>query len=292
MRTYFLSLLLPSCLLALAGCSEKTDVEPIRAHYTSEFPDKEINLAKKLDDRITLLSESKKDTLQLSILYNKVLKKTTIIDDTTKDTLFYGKVYKHRGLHYFCSKAKDSVYWISAVKIKRDMIQGLGTEYWQMYSIDELLDSNKNAALHQLVDKNKPGYAITPDKKIVSAFYESIIDSMPVLYRLQTSEEKIAKKPEKEDEIISNTETSDTLALPIIHRYYPNPVKDVLHLETNVESEYELMLTDVKGDVILKESFSGFRKSLKLQNILPEIYLLQINSNELERRETVKILVQ
>ncbi|MBX9850934.1 MAG: T9SS type A sorting domain-containing protein [Cytophagaceae bacterium] len=280
----FHSLLLLIIILLFAQCESKGTIEPPATFFISPFPDKEINLEKKLGSVISVSNGY--DIIDLHFSFNPTDKTNLISGSTPDDTIFYGKISKHKGIYYLSTQRSDSCFWITAIKIRDGYIKGLGAEWEQMYEMDAKLNMDSSCVLRKLVIQNKIN-ALIPDRKILKSYFEKYIDSLPELKIIHPAEKIISdgkpENPEEEDYDIS------VPSKKIIDKYYPNPIQDYLTLEIAKEGSYELNVYTSEGLLLHKESFTGKVKQINFRDIPTGNYFLKISNGS--ESETVKILV-
>ena len=120
-------LIIVSCKQAEAPAEE---VMPIST-FDSPFPKNNKQLSRIFGDK--LLIKSYNDTLIYKIVSNKT---SNLITNENGDTIFFGKVCKYRDYYYFNQKVDDTSYYISAFKIKGNLVYGLD-RLSQYYAVDE-----------------------------------------------------------------------------------------------------------------------------------------------------------
>ena len=69
-----------------------------------------------------------------------------------------------------------------------------------------------------------------------------------------------------------------------LFRIYPNPAKDVLHVETNSNATFSLI--DQSGKIIITTSING-QGSINISNITPGLYYLKNNSTSSVRKVVI-----
>jgi photosystem II stability/assembly factor-like uncharacterized protein len=79
-----------------------------------------------------------------------------------------------------------------------------------------------------------------------------------------------------------HTETQD-------YTYYPNPVRDILHINSSTSFE-RVMLFNINGQLIIDEPVNSTNKELSLSGLSSGIYLVKVQSNNVV--ETFKIVKQ
>jgi hypothetical protein len=70
-------------------------------------------------------------------------------------------------------------------------------------------------------------------------------------------------------------------------KVFPNPVEDVLHVESSNRIEY-LILRDIQGKVILERSPAVFQFQLEMGDILSGVYFLEVHT--LYGKELIKVM--
>lgn len=158
----------------------------VKSSFDKPHPKRPRNLEKVLGSQFSIKREN--DTISFKVNFNKISKVNVITETNTNDTIFYGMVAKYKKLYYFNQQFNDSTFWIHAVRIRKGYIQGLQTEWGQMKAWDVEIDSlfsiqneDKNPLSSIVISYNPEleRIRLTPKRKLIRAFYESIIDSMP-----------------------------------------------------------------------------------------------------------------
>jgi carboxypeptidase T len=94
------------------------------------------------------------------------------------------------------------------------------------------------------------------------------------------------------DDLTFNTLNDDTLSLEDIQQYqfgiYPNPVKDILHITTNL-TDYTAAVYAMDGKLI-KSSKASTNHSLDYSDLAPGIYILKLSQKQ--TLQTFKIIKQ
>ena len=94
------------------------------------------------------------------------------------------------------------------------------------------------------------------------------------------------------DDLTFNTLNDDTLSLEDIQQYqfgiYPNPVKDILHITTNL-TDYTASVYAMDGKLI-KSSKASANHSLDYSDLAPGIYILKLSQKQ--TLQTFKIIKQ
>ena len=63
-------------------------------------------------------------------------------------------------------------------------------------------------------------------------------------------------------------------------RAYPNPGRDKIWVETGIEVNGELSITDLRGKILYQASYEGQKTALQIGDLAKGIYLLQLNTTQ------------
>jgi len=153
------------------------------------------------------------------VSFKRSNKENCIVRQDTRDTVFSGIINKYRGLYYFNKELNDTTFWIYTVKIDETTITGLGNGWLQMlYLNNEVINVVKeNSDLKKLIKYKNSGnrkIRLIPDKKILSNFYHTIIDSMlcAVIMNERTSNTELKSSNNEDEENYSVAEKGNFIA--------------------------------------------------------------------------------
>ena len=267
-------------LVALLSQCGNNKIKP-KSFYDSPFPKANKNLTNIIGDHLTVKRNG--DTIQLKIYSDE--NNNTILNEKSGDTLFNGTVCKFRGLYYFSQKFNDTTYWINAVKIKDNLIFGLGSGLWQMLQLDDEIKNGKSEKLVSYINSDKSVIRLHPDKREMKYFYNAIIlNEIPdtiitfdnhFASTIDTS--NIATKVDPEENVI-------------LSRVYPNPTTDIINIELQQKRNVSFLLTDINGKTIQQGQFSKTSNQLDIKNQATGIYILTLLNSTDNQKENIKII--
>ena len=264
-----------STLIILLSCSEssKTSFYP-KSYFNSELKTIKVNLQNILGDSFSIIG--KRDTITYKVAYDKKLK-TNTIQSLDFDTIFYGTVNRKSGLYILNKKIEDSIYWYSAINIEDSLITGFSTINFQMFMIDNLIDSS-DLLINQL-QQDTNIYELTPNKKIVKNIFWNIIDSLkPEKLITYKSSDLITENDIKQDSVFNLN-------------IYPNPFINDLNIELNKLSKYKYVIMNSQSKIIKEGEFNKEKEKLDLSFLIDGEYYIKItdlNSNEIIIKKIIK----
>lgn len=294
----FLSLLILISLLNSCTSDHVEDIFAIKSGFNNSFPGKSKNLIVYLGPEFSVKQDE--DTLNFQVVYDKGNQFNHIINVLSGDTVFAGTVSRYKGLFYFSQAVNDSTYWICAVKIGKESIRGLNMEWLQMKAwdsqFDEEQDLSKNiqndyARVLQYIDYNNDIIRLSPEKKVLRKFYESIIDSLPSLPIIKKSNSPFLSKSEEDQTEIEPLQTTRTNSV-LIMNLYPNPVAKNLTVELINVGPYYYKIIDAKGNAVVNGIFEKQVNELGLSGLAKGEYLIRLYASDqsiVESRRFIKM---
>ena len=81
-------------------------------------------------------------------------------------------------LYPFNEKINDSSYYISALKIKGNLIYGLYDRWSQLYEVDDIIIKGNNKKLVKFISRDTTKIRLHVDKKELKDLFNSIINSV------------------------------------------------------------------------------------------------------------------
>lgn len=261
--------------------AEEASLESPKSTFDSPFPKNNKQL-----DRIfgeTLLVKKYNDTLVLNIKSNKY---TNLITDKEGDTLFYGKVCKFRDYYYFNHKENDTSYYISAFKIKGDLIYGLDF-LPQYFAVDE--NTLKGVYKKELVLINSDTTVIrlkTNKVELKKLFTIIMNNTVPdTLIQPKSTINTISK-----NELVTEKDEDDSENLEYLVKAYPNPAVDYINVETNKKSSFQLFISSNK--LILEGQLTDGKNKIDISNQQSGLYFLIVKNIENNQSKTMKIIIK
>lgn len=265
-----------SCKKAVAPAEESP-----KSTFDSPFPKNNKQL-----DRIfgeTMLVKKYNDTLVLNIKSNKY---TNLITSKEGDTLFYGKVCKYRDYYYFNHKVNDTSYYISAFKIKGNLIYGLDFGP-QFFAVDKNI--LKGVYKKELVFINSDTTVIrlkTNKVELKKLFTIIMNNSVPdTLIQPKSTINTISK-----NELVTEKDEDDSENLEYSVKAYPNPAVDYINVETNKKSSFQLFNSTNK--LILEGQLNDLKNKIDISNQQSGLYFLIVKNIENNQSKTMKIIIK
>lgn len=271
--------------IAMEKCrqQEKNEEALIKAGlismFDAPFPKRNRNLSAILGD--TLRIRGKCMPLTFRIVSSK--KQNFIIEIQTGDTLFKGKVSKHRELYYFSEQVNDTSFRIFAWNITDSLIYGL-QHYIQYAQVDSMILKAKHPKLVQFIDKNKHTIRLRPEKKELRKLFTSLLADTEPFEIIQPTPYSSSHQPEQTPAF---AEADD---FELLSKVYPNPVTDILTIELHEKSRATpYYLSDLNGKIILKGILHGISNKFDISHLPNGMYILTLTSSD-EETETIKIV--
>lgn len=275
-----------SILIAVYSCkqaeapAEEAPISPIST-FDSPFPKNNKKLSNILGSVLTLKTEY--GTSVYKIISTK---KDNLIINETGDTIFFGSVCKYRDFYFLNEKLSDTAYYISAIKIKGNLIYGLNNSLQQFIEVDNNIIKGNNKKLVKYTAKDTSMIRLHPDKKELRNLFTTIISTVipdTILNFNKTYYETLEKK-----ELISELEQDENNNIKV----YPNPTTDFINVELKQKSKSSFQISDINGRTILQGKLNELINKIELNNQRAGIYLLTIINSENNETETKKIVIK
>jgi len=227
-----------------------------------------------------LLVKDNNDTIFLEITSTK--NDNLITDGKSGDTIFFGKVCKFREFYYFCHKENDSSYYISAFKIKGNLIYGLN-RWSQYYDVDENILRGNGKELVKSINADTSKIRLKPNKKEIRKLFgiimgkaipDTILNSKTDLIAIAKRELSLEKEADEIDKI----------------KVYPNPATDFVNVEINSTSTYQLI--DFSGKIVLQGTLDTSENRIDVSDKQAGLYFLNITDLHKKEKQSVKIIIQ
>ena len=238
------------------------------------------------------------DTLNIQVKFDKANRYNYLIQKQTNDTIFAGTVSRYRGLYYFSRQVDDTTHWIHAMEIGNGAIKGLKSEWIQMLALDSefddlLTDQNKTenfkSPILKYVDHEKEIIRLTPDKKAMREFYESIIDSLPADTLIHLKEPTLNTEIEEES-ATTVLNTTDKEQLEIIDKIYPNPADQNVTLALKDKGIFRYSIFDNNGKLAIKGQLSKSINNIDISELKSGTYFFKVYPADREQVETIKLI--
>jgi hypothetical protein len=247
--------------------------------FDSSFPKNNKQLSKIFGK--LLLIKNGSDTLFLKIASTK--NENLLTDGKTGDTIFYGKVCKFREFYYLNHKVNDTSFYISAFKVKGNLIYGLD-RWYQYLDVDKNIINGNGKELVKSVNKDTSSIRLKPNKKELKKFFTLIMSKRTpdTILNSKTDLNEIAKKDlalEKEIDEIENS-----------IKVYPNPATDFINIDVSQKSSYQL--TNMNGKIVLQGKLEELENRIDISDKKEGIYFLTVTDLQKKEKQTVKIIVK
>lgn len=269
-------------ILAVAFSCKKAEApveqSPIST-FEAPFPKNNKQLSKIFGS--LLLIKNNSDTIFLKVISTK--NENLITDSKTGDTIFFGKVCKFREFYYFNHKVNDTSYYISAFKIKDNLIYGLNP-WVQYFDVDENIKKGNGKELVKSINSDTSIIRLKPNKRELKKLFVLIMnETLPdTILNLKTDLNEIAKREsslEKETDEVENK-----------IKVYPNPATDFINIKINQKSSYQLI--DVNGKIVLQGKLGELENRIEISDKQAGIYFLNIADLQKREKQTVKIIIK
>jgi len=267
-----------SCKQAEAPAEEAPVIEPIST-FDAPFPKNNKQLSKIFGNLLIVKSNS--DTLFLKITSSK--NDNLITDTRSGDTIFFGKACKFREFYYFSQKVNDTSYYISAFRIKHNLIYGLNCSS-QYYDVDENIIKGNSKELIKFINSDTSLIRLKPNKKELRKLF-GLIMSKAIPDTILNSETDLNKIAERESSFEKETEEIENKI-----KVYPNPAIDHINVETKRKCKY--LLTDINGKVVMQGNLGESENRINISNNKTGIYLLTVTEIQNNEKQTVKIMIR
>lgn len=263
----------------LLSCADGERTNPLST-FKGPFPKRNINLANLIGDKIRLKRGG--DTLELSIVSRKGV--NFVIDNSSLDTIFFGRVSKFRGMYYLSQPVDDSGYWMSAVKISDHTISGLTNPWAQRHLVDEMILKGEHPGIVYHIDPDTTSIQLKADKDLIKKLFGEII--------VHVSPDTILSADER-PLLSSYVQTDEARPREVEARVniYPNPVKTVLTIDISETRPATYSLRDLEGKLLMLGSLTDSRSMLDLSSLPPAeyIFIIQVGNS---KQEQIRILKQ
>lgn len=269
-------------ILAVAFSCKKAEApveqSPIST-FEAPFPKNNKQLSKIFGS--LLLIKNNSDTIFLKVISTK--NENLITDSKTGDTIFFGKVCKFREFYYFNHKVNDTSYYISAFKIKDNLIYGLNP-WVQYFDVDKNIKKGNGKELVKSINSDTSIIRLKPNKRELKKLFVLIMnETLPdTILNSKTDLNEIAKREsslEKETDEVENK-----------IKVYPNPATDFINIKINQKSSYQLI--DVNGKIVLQGKLGELENRIEISDKQAGIYFLNIADLQKREKQTVKIIIK
>ena len=249
--------------------------------FDSPFPKNNKQL-----DRIfgeTLLIKSDKDTLVLKIKSNK---ENNLITTKDGDTIFFGKICKYRDYYYFNHKVNDSSYYISAFKIKGNLIYGLDF-IPQYFTVDEYVLKGSYSKYVKSINSDSSKIRLYTNKSELKKLFTLIMkDIIPdTLVNPKSEINNITQ-----NELAENKKETNKEIIGYDVKIYPNPAVDFINVDLNKKSIFQLINSNSK--IVLQGQLNDLKNRIDISNQKSGLYFLVLKDIGENETKTLKILIK
>lgn len=267
------------------------------SYYTQSFPRRPVDLTKRIgdsliieitipadlvadtmNDELIFKQEYNLDTIKLGVFYNKKTKQTTFLDKADSDTIFHGYVTKYRELYYLAEQKADSAFWIGALNVEFDSIQGLGMIREQMCELEEYLEFNGNCELIEVADSVNGIYQLFPHKKTMREVYTDLIEVYPKYKIIRNQFDYENFDWEQIERVLSYTEEYTYVENELVESVFPNPATEFIQVDFNELDNYIVQLINTSGKTVLTRKIKDINLTIPVSEIESGFYMLRIYS--------------
>lgn len=248
--------------------------------FDSSFPKRNRNLSNILGDELSIKSGN--DTLTFKIVSDR--NNNLITNSKNGDTLFYGKVSSFRGLYYFTSKHSDTSYSIYTVKISDSLIYGLTTGWVQGMYVSEEIKNGNNPKLVKYINSDSSIIKLHTNKFEMKKMFGSLISKFEpdtILYFKDRELQETSRLVKANDY---------EKGLDYISKVYPNPTKNILHVDLQQKENTSFQLTDLNGKLVVQGQLNELQNKIDLTKQQAGIYTLTVTNTVDREKESIKIM--
>jgi hypothetical protein len=273
--------------LTLISCDELNKLVP-NISFDAPFPKRHKNLTYILGDQFTYVSGN--DTQIVNVSYDKKSKQNLLTNPKSGDTLSRCWLSHFRQLYYFSEQLNDTSFWIYAVKISDKEIIGLQSGLSQMLRLEREIDKGKYSDLIKYRDTTTKVTLLTYNKTKLKGFYQSIIDSLPVLKIINIVEDK--NEFNQTDTITATTSNEDLESgTSIVSSVYPNPAVDLFNIEFEEEGNFRVEIYDIEGKKVKSVQVNSDSANISLNGIKHGTYFVKATQLETNKTALIKLMI-
>jgi hypothetical protein len=228
-----------------------------------------------------LLIKKNSDTLFLKIASTK--NDNLITDAKTGDTIFYGKVCKFREFYYFNNKVNDTSYYISAFKIKGNLLYGLNR--WSQYlEVDENIVKGNCKELVKSINADTSSIRLMPNKKELKKLF-GLIMSKSIPNTILNSKSDLKAINQNQAELDKEENEFENYNIKV----YPNPATEYICINLNRKSFFKL--SNFNRKIVFEGKLNELENKIDISNQKSGIYILEISDIEKGEKRTLKIAI-
>ncbi len=228
-----------------------------------------------------LLIKKNSDTLFLKIASTK--NDNLITDAKTGDTIFYGKVCKFREFYYFNNKVNDTSYYISAFKIKGNLLYSLNR--WSQYlEVDENIVKGNCKELVKSINADTSSIRLMPNKKELKKLF-GLIMSKSIPDTILNSKSDLKAINQNQAELDKEENEFENYNIKV----YPNPATEYICINLNRKSFFKL--SNFNRKIVFEGKLNELENKIDISNQKSGIYILEISDIEKGEKRTLKIAI-
>jgi ribosomal protein S6 len=252
-------------LLGLLSCESPSatfDTFPIRHPQ---------NLEKKLGSRLRLISAH--DTLNLQVKYDPQSKRNIITQSGTQDTLLNAWALHHRRLYYLVQPHKDATYWVHAVRIRGNEVQGLATSWEQMMDLSQVVRQGAFPALVRYRSFTSDSSRLRFDVRQLHDFYAAEVDSFTVY------------------QTVSATAHRSSSSMPDVPTLYPNPAQQQATLRFAEAGKRTVQVLSITGQCLYRTETDAHTLSLPVAQLPVGQYIVRASGLVGQKPSSLQLLI-
>ncbi|TGD81401.1 T9SS type A sorting domain-containing protein [Hymenobacter wooponensis] len=229
------------------------------------------NLEKKLGSRVCLISAQ--DTLNLQVQYDPVSKRNTFTQSGTQDTLLSAWALHHKQLYYLVEPHTNTTYWVHAVRIRSNEVQGLATGWQQMMDLSKVVKRGTFPELVQYQSSTNDSIQLRFNVRQLREFYSAEIDSFPV-YRFAST--------------VAGGSLPPTLAAPAL---YPNPAQQYATLSFAAAGKRTVQLFTTSGQCLYRTETDAATLTLPVAQLPAGQYTVRASGLADQKPTNLQLLI-
>ncbi len=222
--------------LILSSCSTP-EASPMG--FQGEMSERYVSLRLLLSEQFQLASEGNPSEVSSYVVdFDRESKKSTILEESTKDTIFHGRASRNGGLWFLEYDQGNGTFWVGALKADANHLLGWGKVKEQMQTIEAKV---KDGSLQYLVaSRSGADNILAADQKILTPVYNEILDASAK----ETIIVRIGKGQGGNDKVEEEDLTS------FIRKVHPNPADTYFEVDLRSTGNYILQVVDIQGTIV------------------------------------------
>jgi len=249
-------------------------------------------IADTINDSLIFIQGYQIDTVRFGISYDRKTKYTSITDLSDIDTVFHGYVSKYRGFYYLTEKKTDTTFWIGAMSIDFDSIQGFGLIREQMCDLENLAEQNLESGIIKKSDTLNGIFEFYAEKKIIREIYPNLIENYP---KLRIISDQFDYENNDWEQIESKLPIDKKFALvedDIVESVFPNPAIDFIEIDFSKLNSYVIQLINSAGKIVTTKKIKDINLTIPLSDYKTGFYILRVYSPNDILMETHRIIIK